>query len=378
LVQIFALILILQNLAFASPAKDCFINSMAELNFLRQFRYEEMDFSRVQGMSFSSANVFLATSSRGERYILRFPGWVHNPEYENFASQFIQSAPNTRTPQIRLLSETDSKDLLAKIRVSNPHLHKQIVAEMTSGESMYGKQKFRISVANYFPSQTGKAFLDNRGIEDPLHNVIYRSLRDQKLNPGENLNAKYKKGFADAWIEASETDIKWFVQDIKKIIPITSKMNNEEIVGFFVANIGNLDPKIEAELFYRTLERIPATVRTQLSDLWCMNSVLGLNDSHSKNWLIRNGQVLSIDLSDKTDAFVKGETFIAEQQYPVGFLGTAEIIEKFLKRHASKETQNYIKNLTREQILEDAKKAGYKITETEIKGMLDRAKALNF
>jgi hypothetical protein len=155
-------------------------------------------------------------------------------------------------------------------------------------------------------------------------------------------------------------------------------MSERQVLEHLNKNIGDLDPNIEKDLFEESLKRVPSEVKTQLSDQWCLNYVLGIFDTHNKNWLIHQNQVLSIDLSDRSYVFKDGLNVIPEQdmQHPIEYLGNHQVVENFLIGNSSKKMQEFIRSLSKSKILEISEKSEFRITPTEVNGILQRAQSL--
>ncbi len=377
--HIFFLFVLSIHASVASDPRNCIVNAITELSHLKKFQINELNFATAKKIA-HSARVLKISSNDGSNYVLRISGYINDVEFENFASLFSQKSPTTRTTQIRLLSHEESKEIFNRIKKEKIDLVREMKKKFHRDTLDIESESFKISVAHFFNDvDNGSHYLHLKGIEDDLHNVIYRSIRDQKLNHTNQLNSKYRYEFQRSWNSTHVRDRNFFIKDIKHLMPETKKMTDAEIENYFIENIGKLPHKLDVLLFYKSLERIPPSVRFQIADHWSLYSTLGIADVHNNNWLIKGEQVLGIDQAERSEFFTMGTLMPDEDfslQHPIHSFISPKVIENFLIRHTSKPMQDFLKNLTREQILKIANEARFPITETELQGILKRAQFL--
>lgn len=128
------------------------------------------------------------------------------------------------------------------------------------------------------------------------------------------------------------------------------------------------------EVTLENVKALPAELVTKLADLWALETILGIDDFHAENWMEHDGQVLGVDLANRSPTFVKGLVTIdiSGAASPFGLGDLDYSTRRFLVRNLSPALKRYLRGVKEEQIEAMAVGAGYRLSQRELDGIVMR------
>ncbi len=180
------------------------------------------------------------------------------------------------------------------------------------------------------------------------------------------------------WLTVEETRV--LMTTLGRDVPDTADIGGRATIAPYYPEIPNgaqyleslgLDPQ---QITLEQIKQLPPRLVTKLADLWALETVLGMDDFHAQNWMIKDGDVLAVDLANRTKAFTRGtETLdIPAARSPFGLADMDFTTRRFLTRQVSPQMRAYLKKQTSTSMRATAVGAGYPLSQRELNGMLNR------
>ena len=352
------------------PKKQSPQKQSAEDASLAAFRVSGITARGFENLS-EHNGVFRVRLKNGESYIIRLPTTTADTRFEKFATSFMLSAPNVRTPKVRSLAGAEASALLDKIETIIPDFFED--GEVSHNWITAVKNGTPISITLNQPNtKTGSDYLQTIGARADLEELLvaiaenyhYKSSRGQ---------AKAAVEIPKAWRLMPKTDQLAFLEKLKEISPVAHDVSLSELPDFLIKNITTLNGLNVAALFDAKLKKVPPAIKTQLADHWAVFVTLGITDFHWKNWLVQDGKVIAIDMAFKTLFFSDG-TYLNPMttQHPFGSSATGRQTWDMLKKNMSGAMRRHLKSLDKEKIRVLAAQSDFEINENQANAILVR------
>lgn len=343
--------------------------SALETQALAAFEPNEIVAHRMEELSDSAfgGRVLLLPTKGGRTYVLRSHHEMGQVGFEEFASNFINSAPGGMTPQIRLLSRetVDVIESLAKAAGKTLTLRGR---DSASGAAA--------SLALFYPAKRGDQFLlDTNGAT--LSFALFEFVKSANLMP--RMREAYLEGdLMPVWNATAPGVRREVVRQLQQMLPEFNRLGTQDFFKVITSQPGRVANKIWAFEAMRVSSwaALPSHIRKQLANQWALYTVLGIPDLHRRNWLVLDETVIAIDAALPSEIFLKGkkELWGEDHEWVLddGVL-SARMISRFAK-DIDQALIDHLLALTAEKI--QGYSSTFKLTETQISGIRKRAAAL--
>jgi hypothetical protein len=368
-----------------SRCLELLLNRPAEEQFLLNFKNGLKEIQQTESLAHEGkGGVYKIVDQDDRVYVVRFNDQIkHNIQFENFASHIVLNSPTVLTPFAKKLAYTEElQDIL------NPALSKY--------PDFYPSSQ--ISVAAFVPLKTGFQYLkSNFGLafqekllelrkELPANQLSKLTIIRKFLSTDQNpLDAEM-----EFWHKQTLLSRVAVAKNLKELYPKILKRfdpskDPDTLFMEFKKAFGNMSKKEAApldNLELLTYAQLPESLRTQLSDMWALDIVLGIHDLHGENWLVdssdrNNIRVVRIDLAFSTPQFKKGISHLKwEKQSPLFYGDISSALLEKLMANISPAMREYLRSLDPHEIKARANYVTFQITDKEIDGMYRRAKIL--
>ena len=125
----------------------------------------------------------------------------------------------------------------------------------------------------------------------------------------------------------------------------------------------------------RRMNALPFRIRQDLFDLWTICEVLGVSDFHFSNWLVYRNRAVAIDLGYASQNFVEGSSTPRLKFNPFG-LDPIDVNIGLLRQNISPPLRRFLEKLGPQEVEAIARQSGFHINDTQIQGIIRRAKSV--
>lgn len=316
---------------------------------IQTLRREGFASSEVEVLS--ENGVFLLRLPNGNKAVLRLEGSMADPKFEVFASKLFNQISSAPTPWVRNLDPELVGPFLKKFETEFPAEFAAFKKSATGNGLVLNE--LNASLAPFVDGASkGFHYLENLKIPESLQ-VLLRDIHPDDLD----YQRKYFLRRWNSMPQAARAKGEKILSDIYGLPP-------QNAFAQFVESGMNLPSETKYKIISEILLEIPDSLKTELSDTWAIDTVLGINDFHRGNWLLKDKVLLPIDKAYKTgqrldaSGSFKGIS-LEDAQEPFGFGEISDEVYLYLLRHVSAKTAERLKGLSASELQALAKEAGY-------------------
>lgn len=306
------------------------------------------------------STVFRVHTSDGHDYAVRFEAKKNSLRFESFASALVRGFEGVISPEVHPLGEADSAALLARVAQDHP----EVAARLKAGAG--GKPPLA-SLSPFYPGSAGFAVLEDLEAGGPLRWALFEFAHTPEARGVKN-------DLWAAWNAASQDVRRNVIRDIRSLVPGLDRVRDENVLSFLMEYPDSLPLLKLGGLADLAVDRLPSTLRTQLADVWALNTVLGMPDSHSGNWIYLNGKVCAIDFAYQSPDFNSGIASLKldEAHDPIDYKWAPN--RSTMLASISPALRGYLTSLTPEKIRALAAANGFPLTDVALNGIMARVK----
>jgi hypothetical protein len=231
-----------------------------------------------------------------------------------------------------------------------------------------------VSVAMYLPrpAMIGKEYLDAEGISSGARVSLVHMMKIimEYGHYDDYGRASGTSEVLDRFVHSSNASQKALLLDLSRCFPDfkgTSPLRFVDALNGFFTN-ETLDTTAFDKFVRLSLDRFPKPLRAQLANHWLARRVLGDIDTHPENWMIYDGEVISVDLGFLSSIGEGKNRLGRPGSNPFYFAQPDQMID-----WASPLVKKYLRSLKRDDIVIMAQATEFKIREDAVEGILTRA-----
>jgi hypothetical protein len=344
---------------------------------LAAFNPSRLADAKVNPLS-ASRGVLQIDVGNGQSYVVRMSGLVANPEFENFAAEFMLKVPGLKTSPVRVLDADESARFTGWLKKTNRNIFHELVNHRIAEKLNPEHFEFTVSLFHNDLKSGHDYFLD-QDLQNPLAEVLatfaenphYRALpEDQRDNWAYDLLDREWDKLA---LRGSSRQIE-FLDELKKVSNIPKDLTVDSFVNYVLKEWDHLGELGVANLYAAQLRKIPQPILAKLADYWAITSALGIRDFHWNNWGAQGSEVVAIDLAYRSREFVNGMALDSLAQHPLGKGAVPDTARRVLRENISEETKAYLRSLTEDKVRSIAAAAQFEITDQQVNGILLRVR----
>lgn len=349
---------------------DCETLLMAKLSndvsvekaILHSVSSENIDYRHSRQLT---SDVYLLSLHDGNQVVFRLDSdRTNDAAFEIFASRFAHRFnDHVHTPWVEGVSRENAGQILAGLRKAGLQTKRIAAQRGVAG-----------TIAVFFPSMIrGTDYLAAQGLS---FRQELAELAIMARNATPKIAEQYLKRAQKLWLRANSKVREYTLEDFLRLDTQNDGTVSIETLpaALFKASRSELGSKLVLSAWHR----LEPEIKRQLADYWALCAILGIDDPHSNNWLIKGKHVLSIDLASKGPSFTRGRTNLEAlpSTFPIGASSMDGILPRAIIKAINPKFLEALTRLDGAAIKNIGRESHFHLKELELRGVLDRIEIL--